>query len=50
MFDEDRDVYQIYFKETSTTRQWLVDFDFPAKYYDYFQYHGKDIQLKTARG
>ena len=50
MFDEIRDVYQIYFKETCTKRQWLVDFDFPTKYYDSFQYNGKDIQLKVARG
>lgn len=50
MFDEDRDVYQIYFKETYKWNQWLCNFDFPKKYYDSFQYEGKDIQLKASRG
>lgn len=50
LFDEKRDLYQIYFKETSSKSQWLSNFNFPQKYYDSFQYAGKDIQLKAASG
>lgn len=50
VYDYDREVIQIYFKETSSKSQWLANFNFPDTYYDRFQYHGKDIQLKVARG
>lgn len=50
MFDEEREVYQIYFKETSSKSQWMANFNFPDSYYDSFQYEGKDIQLRVAKG
>lgn len=50
LFNEVRNVYQIYFKETSSKSQWLANFNFPQKYYDSFQYNGNDIQLNAARG
>lgn len=50
MYNRKRDTFQIYFKETSSKSQWLANFNFPEKYYDSFQYEGKDIQLKLARG
>lgn len=50
LYNEEREVYQIYFKETSSFSQWIANFTFPHKYYDSFQYKGKDIQLKAAKG
>lgn len=50
LYNEQREVYQIYFKETSSKSQWISNFTFPRKYYDSFQYKGKDIQLKAAKG
>lgn len=45
-----RHVIQIYFKETTDKTGWRANFDFASKYYDSFQYAGKDIQLRTATG
>lgn len=50
MYNEKRDVHQIYFKETCTDEQWRTNFEFPGKYYDSFEYEGKKIQLKVASG
>lgn len=50
LYNEDRDVIQIYMKETSDKTGWRANFDFASKYYDAFQYEGKDIQLHTATG
>jgi hypothetical protein len=50
IYDEEREVIQIYLKETSSKSQWAANFNFPDSYFDRFQYKGKDIQLKAARG
>lgn len=50
VYDEERKVIQIYLKETSSKSQWRANFNFPDTYYDRFQFEGKDIQLKVARG
>lgn len=50
LYDNNRQVYQIYFKETCTKSQWIANFTFPKKHFDSFQYKGKDIQLKAAKG
>ena len=50
IYDEERNVIQIYFKETSSKSQWLANFNFPDAYYDRFHYGDNDIQLKVARG
>ena len=50
LYNEERQLIQIYFKETTDKTGWRANFDFFHKYYDSFQYKGKDIQLKTAKG
>lgn len=50
LFNEPRDVYQIYFKETTDDSGWRANFEFASEYYDAFQFEGKDIQLKCASG
>ena len=50
IYDEQRDVIQIYLKETSSKSQWAANFNFPDAYFDRFKYNGNDIQLKVARG
>lgn len=50
LWDEERKVIQVYFKETSDKSEWRANFEFASKYYDRFEYEGKMIQLKTAGG
>ena len=50
LYNEQRGVIQVYFKETTDKTGWRANFDFASKYYDSFQYEGKDIQLRTATG
>ena len=50
LWDEEREVIQVYFKETSDRSEWRANFEFASTYYDRFEYDGKMIQLKTARG
>lgn len=50
LWDTEREVIQVYFKETSDKSEWRANFEFGSKYYDRFEYEGKMIQLKTATG
>lgn len=50
LYEPVREVIQLYFKETTDKTGWRANFDFASKYYDSFQYKGKDIQLRTATG
>ncbi len=50
LYEPERNVIQLYFKETTDKTGWRANFDFASKYYDAFQFEGKDIQLKTATG
>lgn len=50
LYNEARDVIQIFLKETTDETGWRANFDFGKKYYDEFFYNGKMISLKVHGG
>lgn len=50
LYNEERNVIQIYFKETTDETGWRANFEFSEKYFDSFEYKGKKVQLRVHRG
>lgn len=50
LYNESRDVIQVYLKETTDDTGWRANFMFAEDYYDSFEYNGQLIQLQVHKG